>query len=127
MGTFNAKYYQFYTAYGEGKYSPLFDNDADCLEWLKKNTKFTKFETYSLPFIYITKNGIEPEAEDYYHYQPYFSYYDESEEENKLVEYDFLFATLNEALEFIKPISEKYNEPLIGVSGVCVDDVFNAY
>ncbi|MGL5895455.1 MAG: hypothetical protein ACRCZN_00530, partial [Lactococcus lactis] len=108
--------YKFYTAYGEGQYSPLFDSDAECLKWLKKNTKFTKFETYSLPFIYITKNGIEPEAEDYYHYQPYFSYYDESEEENKLVEYDFLFTTLNEALEFIKPISEKYNEPLIGVS-----------
>lgn len=70
--------YKFYTAYGEGQYSPL-------------------------------------------------SYYDESEEENKLVEYDFLFTTLNEALEFIKPISEKYNEPLIGVSGVCIDDVFNAY
>ncbi|WP_242327954.1 hypothetical protein [Lactococcus lactis] len=42
-------------------------------------------------------------------------------------QYNPLFATLNEALEFINPISEKYNEPLIGVSGGCIDDVFNAY
>lgn len=119
--------YKFYTAYGEAKYSPLFEREIDCLEWLKRNTNFTRFETYSFPLLYITQTGIELEAENYYHYQPFFSYYDKEEDERKLIDYDFLFTTLDEALKFIEPISEKYNEPIIGISGVCIDDVFNAY
>lgn len=117
--------YKFYTAYDFKKYSPLFDSDAECLKWLKKNTDFSEFGAYSYPLIYATKIGKEPDAEFDYHFQPYVIY--EFNDESRMLELDFLFISLNEALEFIKPISEKYTNSSIGVTAVAIDDFFNAY
>ena len=117
--------YKFYTAYVEGQYSPLFDSDEECKKWLKENTDFSEFGAYSYPLIYATKIGKEPEVEFDYHYQPYIIY--EVDGESKMLEFDILFATLDEALEFIKPFSEEYIQSRIGVTAVAIDDFFSAY
>lgn len=51
----------------------------------------------------------------------------EFNDESRMLELDFLSISLNEALEFIKPISEKYTNSSIGVTAVAIDDFFNAY